>query len=206
MVQSGLDNELIQRQETPRVSPYRLAAHLTSALAIYCTSFYTAMQVLSPHTTKHSLHTIGLGVFGIAATTITSGAFVAGLDAGLVYNTWPNMGESFVPPSNELLYLSPKWRNIFENQTTVQFDHRMLAYTTLASVFGLFGLARKRQAPPHITKSIKRAMHMVLLQASLGISTVLYLVPLPLAVLHQAGSVGVLTTMMMMLHKMRVFS
>ena len=205
MVKSGLDPKLIENAETPRVSPYRLASHLTSAFGIYCISFYSGLQILKPHTTKNPLHSLGLGLFTLAATTATSGAFVAGLDAGLVYNTWPLMESTFIPAKEELLFITPKWRNIFENQTTVQLDHRLLAYTTFASVVSFFFYAKRRNPHPKILSSIKGVMHMVILQATLGITTLIYLVPLPLAAAHQAGSVGVLTTIMLMLHKMRIF-
>eukprot|EP00834_Sanchytrium_tribonematis_P004104 NODE_185_length_13590_cov_0.472908.p5 type:complete len:343 gc:universal NODE_185_length_13590_cov_0.472908:341-1369(+) len=205
MVKSGLDDKLIEKAETPRVSPYRLAAHLTSAFGIYCLSFYSGLQILTPHRVKNPLFSLGVGMFGLSAMTATSGAFVAGLDAGLVYNTWPLMENSFIPSTEELTHIKPKWRNIFENQTTVQLDHRLLAYTTFSSIVGLFAYAKSKGAHPKILKSIKGAMHMVILQATLGITTLIYLVPLPLAAAHQAGSVGVLTTMLLMLHKLRLF-
>ena len=205
MVKSGLDNTLLQHSETPRVSPYRLASHLTSAFAIYCTSFYSGLQILKPHTTRNPLHKLGLGLFALAATTATSGAFVAGLDAGLVYNTWPLMESSFIPDKQELLFLQPKWKNFFENQATVQLDHRLLAYTTFISAFSFFFFAKRSRAHPKILSSIKGVLHMITLQATLGITTLIYLVPLPLAAAHQAGSVGVLSTLMLMLHRMRLF-
>ena len=205
MVKSGLDPKLIETSETPRVSPYRLASHLTSAFAIYCISFYSGLQILKPHITKHPMHKYAVGLFGIAATTAISGAFVAGLDAGLVYNTWPLMGDNIVPPKEELLHIDPVYKNFFENQTTVQFDHRMMAYTTLASTLGLFAMAKRNKVHPKVYSSVKSVLHMILLQATLGISTLIYLVPLPLAAAHQAGSVGVLSTIMLLIHRMRLF-
>jgi heme A synthase len=146
-----------------------------------------------------------------------TGAFVAGLDAGLMYNTFPLMGDRLVPPTQELVdrryARSPDgsdlwWRSVFENPTTVQFDHRVLALSTLTATAGVFLYARnlvrrgggKSSAaattagvPPATLKLVKGAFHMAILQAGLGISTLLYLVPTPLASAHQAGSLVLLT-------------
>eukprot|EP00835_Amoeboradix_gromovi_P005124 NODE_453_length_8264_cov_0.316105.p2 type:complete len:349 gc:universal NODE_453_length_8264_cov_0.316105:908-1954(+) len=205
MVKSGLDPKIVAKSEVPRVSPYRLASHLTSAFAIYCTSFYSGLQIFKPHVTKNRLYTAGVGLFALAATTVISGAFVAGLDAGLVYNTWPLMENSFIPSKDEILHLKPKWKNLFENQTTVQMDHRLLAYTTFASVVSFYYFTKKKNVHPKILSAVKGVMHMVLAQATLGITTLIYLVPLPLAAAHQAGSIGVLTTLMIMIHRLRLF-
>lgn len=152
-----------------------------------------------------------------------AGAFVAGLDAGLIYNEWPLMGGKLHPPSYELnkdFYCrkadkSDRWRNLFENPTTVQFDHRMLvrlrslvvprlsadsssqAYTTFFSVVSLFLYARRphirSQLPPLTYRLIKGSLHMSVLQLTLGITTLLYLVPTHLAATHQAGSLVLLS-------------
>ena len=134
------------------------------------------------------------------------GAFVAGLDAGLLYNTFPYMGDRIVPPISELYAASYARagdksdlirRNIFENPTTVQFDHRLLATTTFASALGLLLYVRRpaiRSAvPPQALRHVKEIFGMALLQASLGISTLVYLVPTSLASIHQAGSLVLLT-------------
>jgi heme a synthase len=142
-----------------------------------------------------------------------SGAFVAGLDAGLVYNEFPLMGGRLAPPLNELLspdYASNSsdkdigdkgstglWRNLFENPTTVQFDHRVLATTTYVATALLF-LSSRRGAmraalPPSARHAAAAAFAMANVQVALGISTLLYLVPVPLAAAHQGGSVALLT-------------
>ena len=138
------------------------------------------------------------------------GAFVAGLDAGLVYNEFPLMGGRLVPPLDELF--SPSyadaaanggkgtWRNLFENPTTVQFDHRVMAMTTYLATALLFASSRRvavRAAlPPAALRATAAAFAMVNVQAALGISTLLYLVPVPLAATHQAGSVLLLSAVL----------
>jgi len=161
------------------------------------------------------------------------GAFVAGLDAGLVYNEWPLMGGRLSPPIDELLdpaYAKKKdksdlwWRNILENPTTVQFDHRCLvnsfqsthAFNTYPSfqataTYFATGLLyasslnpmAKAALTPMAMRMVKSAFVMVNVQVVLGICTLLYLVPVPLAALHQAGSVALLTTMVHLLVSLR---
>ncbi|MDH3749024.1 MAG: COX15/CtaA family protein, partial [Gammaproteobacteria bacterium] len=124
MVKSGLiDN--------PHVSQYRLTAHLIAAFLIYAYMLWVAMSLLYPQSGGDRHRWLGRAVLltCLISTTIISGGFVAGLKAGEIYNTFPMMGSSFIPPG--LLALDPVWRNAFENLTTVQFDHRILAITTL---------------------------------------------------------------------------
>ena len=136
MVKSGLDNKIVEDQAVPRVSHYRLAAHLGTALTIYSAMMVSAFDLLakpsqevkvlemlrSPQAAR--LKTLSLVTLGLIATTVMSGALVAGLDAGLVYNEFPLMGGKIIP--TDLLALTPKWKNFLENSTTVQFDHRYL--------------------------------------------------------------------------------
>jgi hypothetical protein len=137
------------------------------------------------------------------------GAFVAGLDAGLVYNEFPLMGGRLAPPLDELFSSSyadaadgskGTWRNLFENPTTVQFDHRVMAMTTYLATALLFASTRRaalRAAlPPAAIRATAAAFAMVNVQAALGISTLLYLVPVPLAATHQAGSVALLSAVL----------
>jgi cytochrome c oxidase assembly protein subunit 15 len=140
-------------------------------------------------------------VLALVSLTIIAGGFVAGLNAGLVYNTFPLMDGSFVPA--DYAQLSPFIRNWFENVAAVQFDHRILAMTTVASVT-LLWLAGIRAALP---RRAKRALHVLLavalLQLSLGISTLLLVVPIPLAATHQAGAVLLLTAAIVLRHALR---
>ncbi|XP_048361370.1 cytochrome c oxidase assembly protein COX15 homolog isoform X2 [Sphaerodactylus townsendi] len=129
MVKSGLE-EKTDSHDIPRVSQYRLAAHLGSALILYCSSLWTGLSLLLPLHKLPETHQLlrlrrfSYGTAGLVFLTAISGAFVAGLDAGLVYNSFPKMGEHWVP--DDLLAFSPRLKNFFENPTTVQFDHRIL--------------------------------------------------------------------------------
>jgi cytochrome c oxidase assembly protein subunit 15 len=151
---------------------------------------------------------------------ISKGAFVAGLDAGLVYNEFPLMGSRLAPPLSELLsphYATPTpthnnsstglWRNLFENPTTVQFDHRVLATTTYIATALLFASSRRAAAratlPPLALRAATALFLMANVQVVLGISTLLYLVPVPLAAAHQAGSVALLTAALHVLLALR---
>ncbi|WWC72703.1 uncharacterized protein I206_106667 [Kwoniella pini CBS 10737] len=216
MVKSGLEQEIIDNNSVPRVSQYRLATHLSAAFLLYLGMLSTAIgiqrdmkllknpNILSQLTLpsvkrlRGMVHGAGMMVFLTAVT----GAFVAGLDAGLVYNEWPTMGDGFIPPSNELMDehytrggTKSIWRNITENPVTAQFDHRMLAYTTFSLVVSLPFIARK---VPFATSRRLAGLTAAaaITQVTLGITTLLYLVPVPLAAMHQAGSVVLLTCIM----------
>ena len=125
----------------------------------------------------------------LVATTVLSGAYVAGNDAGRAYNTFPDMNGEWVP--SDIFQLTPLWRNVFENTATVQFDHRMLAYCTLASVSAMYYRAvqgGRWETMPRYTKLAFRAVAgMSVVQVGLGISTLLLYVPVPLAVVHQVS-------------------
>lgn len=219
MVQSGLNVDPLQKKEI-RVSPYRLATHLGMAFTTYSLLVYTAMDVLNPTTprtlqgiTQSSLYSslrrlrlVSCGTAGLVFVTAMSGAFVAGNDAGCAYNTWPLMDESFVPEG--LLAMEPAWRNLFENTATVQFDHRLLAYATSASVGGLYALARSdprvwAKIPQQTRLAATGALGMVAVQVTLGISTLLLYVPIELAAAHQAGSLVLLSFMVATAHSLR---
>lgn len=191
MVQSGLS-------ERTSVSQYRLTAHLALALVIYVVAAWTAFRLPVPDESRPAVaghRQVDRGALALAALTflvILSGGFVAGLDAGLVYNTWPLMGGQLVPPTYG--DLTPSWLNLFENRAAVQFNHRLLAYLTLATALWL---AWRRWAVSVPDTAQRRAWRWVplaaLLQVALGVGTVLFHVPIPLAALHQLGAVLLLT-------------
>ncbi|GAA5886061.1 hypothetical protein JCM6882_004249 [Rhodosporidiobolus microsporus] len=230
MVKSGLDQKSVDELGgVPRVSQYRLAAHLGMAFLVYAACLRMgwgigrdwklvkkAQGLAGWKTVEQTLAGLNNPVVGRARVALTvvsglvfltalSGAFVAGLDAGLIYNEWPTMGGGFSPGMDELnkdFYCrkadkSDRWRNVTENPTTVQFDHRMLAYTTFTSILTLFLWARRPSVKPHLSPTtyrlIKGSLHMATLQAVLGITTLLYLVPTHLAATHQAGSLVLLS-------------
>ena len=200
MVKSGLKND-------PHVSPYWLAAHLAVAFVLYAYLLRVALGLLFPapqYKTSAAITRFGrysLGVTVLIFIMVLSGAFVAGLKAGLVYNTFPTMNGHWIPAG--LFALHPLWRNFFENLATVQFDHRILAYV-LALVIPLFWLrARGLPLPPRARLAIHLLLAMLALQITLGIATLLFVVPIPLAAGHQAGAVMLFTIAVFINHELR---
>ncbi|CAN1152521.1 Cytochrome c oxidase assembly protein COX15, partial [Linum perenne] len=184
----------------PRVSPYRLAAYLTSAFAIYTGLFWTALSVVMPEPPAESVSWVrgAAKVNLIVGITAISGAFVAGNDAERAYNTFPKMGETWIPDS--IFEMKPLIRNFFENTATVQLDHRILATTTLASIGAMWWFTRKIDLHPAVRSLIGSTVGMAVLQVSLGISTLLSYVPVSLGTAHQAGALTLVTIMMLLNH------
>jgi cytochrome c oxidase assembly protein subunit 15 len=185
MVQSGLVDD-------PRVSQLRLTAHLGLALLIFAAMFWTALTLLRPAGAAATRTTpLFRGAVSLAALIFVmalSGGLVAGIRAGFAYNTFPLMNGHVVPP--EIMQISPWYMNFVNNMATVQFDHRLLAWTLLVLVPIWWWRVR---ATPEVPARARLAAHlllaMLLAQVSLGISTLVLVVPLPLAALHQAGAV-----------------
>ncbi len=188
--------------ESTAVSAYRLVVHLALALALYAAMLWTALQLLPP---PREVAPAGARVWlacvaGLVALTIVAGGFVAGLHAGLDYNTFPLMGGQVVPEG--YASLSPWLRNLTENIAAVQFDHRLLASLTLLGALAValryWGPARGR-----LRGALGALVLCVLLQYGLGIATLLLVVPVHLAVTHQAVAVAVLTAALVALHAAR---
>lgn len=202
MVKSGLEHRI-------EVSQYRLAAHLFAAIVIYGAILWVAFdllrrpdesrarkqpraETLSSFSTERQIGIRRLlnSVLILVALTLVAGAFVAGLRAGSIYNTFPLMGDRIIP--GEYAALSPLWRNWFENPAAAQFNHRVLAETTwLVIAFGwLYGRGR-------VAGAARRALDLLAaaatVQAALGIATLLSVVALPVAAAHQAGAVLLVT-------------
>ncbi len=135
------------------------------------------------------------------ALTILAGGFVAGLHAGLTYNTFPLMDGSFVPAG--YAQLRPFPRNWFENIAAVQFDHRLLATTTAVSVLLLWLAGRRALLPPPARYALHALLAVAALQFALGVATLLLVVPIPLAAAHQAGAVLLLTAAIVLRHMLR---
>uniref|UniRef100_A0A0D9X9A8 Cytochrome c oxidase assembly protein COX15 n=1 Tax=Leersia perrieri TaxID=77586 RepID=A0A0D9X9A8_9ORYZ len=209
MVKSGLEepsSEYVQ----PRVSPYRLATHLTSAFVIYCGILWTALSVVMPEPPAGSVNWVNsaakikklaIPVSVVVGITAISGAFVAGNDAGHAYNTFPKMGDTWIP--EDMFTMEPFIRNFFENTSTVQLNHRILATTTLLSVGGLWLAARKLDMHPVVKSLIGSTLGMAALQVTLGISTLLMYVPTSLGSAHQAGALTLLSLMILLTHTLR---
>ncbi|KAL6554726.1 Cytochrome c oxidase assembly protein cox15 [Orobanche hederae] len=209
MVKSGLEEPISEYAE-PRVSPYRLAAHLTSAFVIYTGLFWTALSVVMPEPPAESVAWVQgaakvkrlvLPVSILVGITAVSGAFVAGNDAGRSFNTFPKMGDTWIP--EDVFTMKPLIRNFFENTATVQLDHRILATATFFSIGGLWWSTRKHDIHPAIRSLIGSTVGMAALQVTLGISTLLSYVPVSLGTAHQAGALTLLTLMILLNHTLR---
>jgi len=188
MVASGLS----QRVE---VSQYRLATHLVLALLIFAAIVWTLRRLTErPQAVAPSrLKITAMALLALTFVQLYFGALVAGLRAGRVYNTWPDIDGSFIPSAARLWFEEPWWRNLFDNTLTVQFEHRMTAYALLAlAILHAIDAVRSRAAPA-VVGGAGWLVAAILLQASLGILTLLRQVPIDLALTHQAVAIVVLT-------------
>lgn len=191
MVMSGLVDNIY-------VSQYRLTAHLGLAFVIYAAMFWVATGLLSSENslqrdraTLQNLRRFSLSITTLIFIMVLSGGLVAGIHAGLAYNTFPLMDGYLIP--TDLFVLEPWYRNFFENMATVQFDHRMIAWLLVFLVPLFWFKARKYS----LSSSERLACHLLLMmlavQISLGIATLLLVVPVPLAAAHQAGAMLLFT-------------
>ena len=186
MVKSGLVDK-------PDVSHYRLSIHLTIAFIIYG---YLLLLTLSIYDLqkknkkiiekKKKFSILNLLLICLILTTVLSGGMVAGLDAGLVYNTFPLMGDKFIP--FDIWDLDPKFINFFENPVTVQFDHRILGITTLILTTIIWFYTRIKNLHRGIKIKVNILLLVVLIQVSLGIATLLTHVNISVAIIHQIGA------------------
>jgi cytochrome c oxidase assembly protein subunit 15 len=236
MVKSGLKDDLFAPGSHPRVSQYRLVAHLGTAFLCYTAMLWSGLSILreqrllrdpttvlkeldvlsNPHL-KLLRRSVG-GLTVLVFLTAMSGGLVAGLDAGLIYNEFPYMGVNLTPPKSELFssFYSRRadgsdiwWRNMLENPSTVQLDHRIMAMTTFTAIMALSAYTRlspkvRAIMPRSVKKGVTGVVHLAWVQVVLGISTLLYLVPTPLAAAHQAGSLALLTGVMVLGSRLRV--
>ncbi|MEH2501936.1 cytochrome c oxidase assembly protein subunit 15 [Bradyrhizobium sp. AZCC 1578] len=188
MVASGLS----QRTE---VSQYRLATHLVLALIIFASIIWTLrrMRARPQPAAAPRLKITAVALLGLTFLQLYFGALVAGLRAGRVYNTWPEIDGAFIPSAARLFFEEPWWRNLFDNTLTVQFEHRMTAYALLAlAVFHAVDSVRSR-AGVAVVGGAWSLVTAIALQAGLGILTLLHQVPIDLALAHQATAIVVLT-------------
>ncbi len=197
MVKSGL-------VDVPHVSQYRLTAHLVAAFAIFAYMFWVAMSLLFPspkNAPRHPWFGRTLALFVVVSITIVSGGFVAGLRAGKIYNTFPMMGDHWVPPG--LMALEPFWRNFFDNMTTVQFDHRLLAITTFALIVAYWYGTRSTSLPDRARPAANALLHTAIVQVALGIATLLFAVPVVLGAAHQGVAMILFTVALYLVHALR---
>lgn len=186
MVASGLS-------ELTHVSQYRLAIHLTMACLIITAVFYIARGLADYSEAPASRAVSRFAGWLVFATLVQIylGGLVAGLHAGLTYNTWPLMDGAFVP--NDLFLQSPWWRNLFENPKTVQFIHRMFAYTLLAlAIIHAFNVWKIAPNTTHARRTVV-LVGLILVQAAIGVATLLMSVPIELGLTHQFVALLVLT-------------
>jgi cytochrome c oxidase assembly protein subunit 15 len=185
MVASGLS-------ERVDVSQYRLAAHLVFAAVIFAAILCTAMNLDAPRRHLRSRAAWAAAVIvALIFLQIGTGGFVAGIDAGMGYNTWPLMDGKLIPDG--LWVMTPSWRNLFENALTVQFMHRMIAYAI--AIYITVYAWRVRDAGSVFLLSL------VLIQIGIGILTLLHQMPLSLALFHQGGALLLLAAALWNLHR-----
>jgi cytochrome c oxidase assembly protein subunit 15 len=207
MVKSGLE-EQTQYQRDPKVSHYRLAAHLGTAFAFYSLLLWSGLtHLLPPLQTQYSRQMLLFKRFthttkALVFVTALSGALVAGLDAGLDYNSFPKMADRWIP--TDILSMSPKWKNFFENATTVQFDHRFFGELVFCVVTGLWLYSRRLPLNARTRLAVNCLMATTLLQVGLGITTLLLYVPKTLAASHQSGALTVLSTAIWLSHELKL--
>lgn len=204
MVKSGLVDD-------PRVSQYRLTAHLGLAFIIFAAMFWVALGVLAERESAQSqrgserlraLRRFAAWLALIVFVMVLSGGFVAGLHAGLAYNSFPLMYGHFVPP--DMFALTPRLANFFDNPATAQFDHRLIAWL-LVILVPYFWLKSRRTA---LSRGARLASDLLLLlfalQITLGIATLLLAVPVPLAAAHQAGAMVLFASLLWLNHQLRL--
>jgi heme a synthase len=196
MVKSGLVDD-------PRVSQYRLTAHLIAAFAIYAYMFWVALSLLEhgQHALRHPWFGRTAALTALVTLTVISGGFVAGLDAGFIYNTFPKMGQYWIPP--DAFDLDPVWLNFFENMGTVQFSHRVLAITTFTAIAVYWWFARRAEMPARVRRGSNALLCAAVLQVTLGIATLLLVVPIALAASHQATALVLFTLALYLCHGLR---
>jgi cytochrome c oxidase assembly protein subunit 15 len=196
MVASGLADRV-------EVSQYRLAVHLTLACALFAAVLWSAQRLSPANPSSFAgegrggaapirVRVIAAGLILLVLCQIYLGALVAGLHAGLIYNTWPMIDGGLIPRASQLFFQEPWWRNFFENPLTVQFVHRTVAYVlwiaTVAHAIDVVRTAKERLA------SALALAAAVTLQAAVGVVTLLHQAPIGVALLHQAIAVVVLAT------------
>jgi len=175
MVKSGLVDD-------PRVSQFRLTSHLGLAILIFGALLWTALSVMYPSRANVSPHQKNVLIFsrilnGLIFVMILSGGFVAGIRAGLAYNTFPLMGDGFIPP--DIFVLTPWWQNFFSNMATVQFDHRLLAYTLSILIPVFWWKVNRRDVSPRAKLAVNVLLGLFFLQIIIESRHCCYTFPLP---------------------------
>lgn len=189
MVKSGL-------VDRPSVSHYRLAIHLSAAFLTFCYILWVILSIIRPNrdgTASNRLSALSKVLAAVVSLQIIFGAFVAGLKAGLVYPTWPKMGDDWVPKAVINGLQNTGISSLFEEVVSVQFVHRTFAYVVVLLVGYIWFLSRNENLDNLQRKSLNFMIFMVVLQFTLGVFTLLYLVPVSLGVAHQFGALLLLS-------------
>jgi cytochrome c oxidase assembly protein subunit 15 len=199
MVASGLTKRV-------EVSQYRLATHLVLALVIFAAIVWTLRRLSEqpPAAATRRLRITSVVLLGLTFLQIYFGALVAGLRAGRVFNTWPEIDGALIPSAARLFFEEPWWRNLFDNVLTVQFEHRMTAYALLALAIWHAVDAVRARADKAVVNGALWMVAAITVQAMLGILTLLYQVPIDLALSHQAMAIVVLTLAVLQVERMKV--
>ena len=197
MVKSGL-------KAIPDVSHYRLAMHLTTAFLTFAYTFWVALGLMYPKSKGGGSHSFKKGfhlLFLLVVVQIIWGAYVAGLNAGMVYNTWPKMGKQWI--ADGVTAIQPWYLNFVEGLAGVQFVHRYLAYAVVALILFLFLKARKTKLSSSQKWGMNSLVIAVSIQFILGVVTLLHAVPVSLGLLHQLGAFLLLGSVVFSMHRFR---
>lgn len=201
MVKSGLVND-------PRVSQYRLAAHLALAFAIFGALLWLALDMLAPRArgvaeaAQARLRQAGAALLVLAFIMVASGAFVAGIHAGKAYNSFPLMAGRIVPP--DMFLLEPWYLNFFGNPATVQFDHRVGAWLLAVAVPWFAWRLHMFSLAPRVRAAARLAVAVLALQIALGIAALLAAVPLALGAAHQTCAMAFFGMLVWLNHELHV--
>lgn len=197
MVKSGL-------VDIPRVSAYRLTAHLALAVLIYGYVLWIIFGLVWPDRQEAAppgFKRMSVAITALVCLLIVAGGFVAGTRAGFVFNTFPLMAGQFIPPG--AYAMQPWWINLFENVATVQFNHRILAYALFVAAAVFLWMSRTTALSQRARTGTLLLFASVLAQIGLGIATLLTVVPVSLGALHQAGALVVFTFALYVNHAVR---
>ena len=201
MVKSGLVDD-------PRVSQYRLTAHLSLAFLIFTAMFWVALGLLAERSRSagnallRQLQRIGLGLALLVFYMIVSGGFVAGIRAGKAYNTFPLMNGQVVP--DEIFLIDPWYLNFFNNMATVQFDHRLGAWLLAFLVPWMWIKLRGASVSPRVRLAANLLLLALAAQIALGIATLLWAVPVALGATHQGGALVLFAVVLWLNHELRL--
>ena len=196
MVKSGLVDQ-------PNVSHYRLAMHLTTAFIAFAYTLWVALDLWYPvnKAINKYIRNIIRWAMAILLIQIIWGAFVAGLHAGLIHNTWPMMNEGKLIHETVYIEQSPLLRNFVEGKSGVQFIHRYLAYIVVGMIFFIWYKTKNLKLTKPQRYGINLLLILVLTQFTLGVFTLLLHVPVSLGVLHQVVAFFLLASMTFVLHR-----